>query len=235
MNTEIALEIGKRIRSFRKSKKLSISELASIISKSKATVSKYERGEIIVDIVTLYDIAKALDIQVDLLLYHPPKSLEHHGDLSNPVFFRNTSKLYSYIYDGRINKLLRCVFELVSKADGTNSKVMLYMNIDSYENYQSCENTYIGQIEHFDVISNIILKNQETPVEQITISVMSSFLDSPTKWGLMFGISTRPVMPIAAKMLISKKPLKEDVDLYNQLLISKDDIRIMKIYNMFTI
>jgi len=109
------------------------------------------------------------------------------------------------------------------------------MNIDSYENYQKCENTYWGYIEHYDVLTNIILRNQATPMEQITISVLASFLDSPTKWGLMFGISSQPVMPIAAKMLLSKKPLKEDQRLIDQLTISKEDIRIMKMYNMLAI
>ncbi len=234
-HNQVSTEIGKRIRIFRKNRKLSIEELAGMISKSKATVSKYERGEIIVDIVTLYDIAAALGIQVGLLLYHPPKEVQQPDNALRPVFFRDLSKFYGYIYDGRINILLRCVFELVPSQDGIGNRLMMYMNIDSYENYQNCENTYVGNINHFDVITTIIMKNQETPVEQISINVMSTFLDAPTKWALMNGISSRPLMPIATKMLISKKIIPDNTDLRNHLLISKDDIRIMKIYNMFTV
>jgi len=232
---EISIEIGKRIRNFRKAKKMTIQELADQIYKSKATVSKYEKGEIVIDIVTLYNVAKALGIHVEQLLYCEPSRVESQIDGKKPAFFQGASQFYSYIYDGRTNKLIRCVIDVLSETEENSYKVMLYMNIDSYENYQKCENAYWGYIEHYDVLTNIILRNQATPMEQITISVLASFLDSPTKWGLMFGISSRPVMPIAAKMLLSKKPLKEDQGLIDQLTISKEDIRIMKMYNMLAI
>ena len=42
-------------------------------------------------------------------------------------------------------------------------------------------------------------------------------------------------MPIAAKMLFSKEKLKEDDALLSSLKISKEDIRVMKLYNMMAI
>ncbi|AKN31970.1 XRE family transcriptional regulator [Clostridium carboxidivorans P7] len=232
---EISIEIGKRIRSFRKAKKMTIQELADQIYKSKATVSKYEKGEIVIDIVTLYNVAKVLRIHVDQLLYCEPNGVEIQIEGKKPAFFQGSSQFYSYIYDGRANKLIRCVMDVLSKTEENRYKVMLYMNIESYENYQECENTYGGYIEHYDALTNIILRNQATPMEQITISMLASFMDSQTKWGLMFGISSRPLMPIAAKMLLSKKPLKQDQKLIDKLTISKEDIRIMKMYNMLAI
>lgn len=67
------------------------------------------------------------------------------------------------------------------------------------------------------------------------INILASFLDSDKKWGLMTGVSFRPFMPIALKMLFSKKPLIENQDLINELKINKEDIRIMKMYNMMSI
>ena len=46
MNQEINAYVGSRIRSIRRSKNMSIQQLADAISKSKACVSKYEKGEI---------------------------------------------------------------------------------------------------------------------------------------------------------------------------------------------
>lgn len=65
----ISQEIGKKIRLYRKRSHWTIEELAVHIYKSKATVSKYERGEIAIDIETLYDIAEALRVSIDDLLY----------------------------------------------------------------------------------------------------------------------------------------------------------------------
>jgi hypothetical protein len=42
-------------------------------------------------------------------------------------------------------------------------------------------------------------------------------------------------MPIAAKMLFSKARLKEDDDLLERLKVSREDIRILRMYNMMAI
>lgn len=72
MNT-INKEVGKKIRNFRKWKGLTVQQLADRIHKSKATLSKYESGDITLDVVTLHQIADSLNIQVEQLLYIEPK------------------------------------------------------------------------------------------------------------------------------------------------------------------
>ena len=49
-----------------------VAELAAAVGKSKATVSKYEKGEITVDVVALYDLADALRVHVEQLLCRRP-------------------------------------------------------------------------------------------------------------------------------------------------------------------
>ena len=58
----ISKYMGSRIRSFRKLRKMTLQQLADAISKSRATVSKYETGEIALDVQTLYEISVALDV-----------------------------------------------------------------------------------------------------------------------------------------------------------------------------
>ena len=119
----INMEIGKKIKNIRKSKNMTIQELANSINKSKSTVSKYENGDISIDIQTLYEISNALSVHVEQLLY-------------------------------------------------------IKSNIDNIHN------------------NNIVN---------------------------------------ALKMLFSKKPLEENTDLVKKLKISKEDIKLMKLYNMFTV
>ena len=59
---EISIHVGQRIRLYRKMKGLTIETFAGMIQKSKATVSKYENGDISIDIETLFTIAQALEI-----------------------------------------------------------------------------------------------------------------------------------------------------------------------------
>ena len=72
-------------------------------------------------------------------------------------------------------------------------------------------------------------------MEKASVQILASYLDSDTKWGLFNGFSSRPMMPIAAKMLLSKKPLEENAELIRQLKISKNDIRLLKLYNMLPV
>lgn len=229
-------EIGNRIRSFRKGRGMTLQQLADIIHKSKATVSKYEIGEIAIDVPTLYEIAHAFHVHVDELLpREEPETAASVIPSAIPPLFRDVSRVYSYYYDGRNGSLVRCVMDILSAETENRYRVVLYMNIQDYEHYHVCENTYYGTMEHYDVLTNIIVKNRDTPLEQLTISILASFLNSPQKWGLMFGVSSRPIMPIALKMLFSRTPLNEDRQLFTQLKISKEDIRLLKVYNMFSV
>ena len=233
--SEVSIEIGNRIRNFRKKRSITIEELARLINKSRATVSKYEKGEIVLDIVTMYEIADALQLHVEQLLYCRPERAVITSNGTEPAFFSGLSQFYSYVFDGRSNQIMRCVFDILSVAGESRYKIMMYMNIKDFNNYQNCENTYWGYIEHFDALTNIIMRNNDTPMEQITINILASFLDSDTKWGLFCGISSRPMMPVALKMLFSKKMLKEDESLAKLLKISKDDIRLLRLYNMLSV
>lgn len=231
---DINREIGKKIRNFRKLKKITIEQLGEKIKKCKATISKYETGEITIDIVTLYTIADVLSISIDQLLYHNPKNFLTSFNEVKPTFFNGISQFYSYLFDGRTNQIIRCVFDISAEIEKSKYKIMMYMNFEDYNNYQNCENTYAGYIEHYDAMTNIFMTNLNTPMEKVTVSILASFLDSDTKWGLFFGISSRPMMPIAIKMFFSKKRLKEDDLLKNQLKISREDIRLLKLYNMLS-
>lgn len=232
---KINQEVGKKVKTFRKCKNMSIQQLADAIYKSKSTVSKYESGDIAIDLVSLYKIADVLNIQVEQLLYIEPRQ---HSSLINNIpstFFKNSDRFYSYCYDGRNNKLVKSVVDILPQLDTNRYKTMLYMNVRDFKNYQECENTYWGYTEHYDTLTAIVLKNQATPLENITINILASFVESNKKWGLWSGVSFRPFMPIALKMLFSKIPLAENQELINELKISKEDIRIMKIYNMLAV
>lgn len=233
--TELTKQIGGKIKTFRKKKNMTLQELADAICKSKATVSKYENGQISIDIIALYDISKALGVHVEQLLYCEPTGIQLSVTDMLPSFFKCLTQFYIYMFDGRSNTLNRCVIDILSKSEPNVYKIMMYMNVRNYENYQNCENTYWGYIKHYDALTNLILYNQDTPMEQITISVLASYLDAPTKWGLFFGISSRPLMPVATKVIVSKKKQPETQHFVQELRITKEDIRVLKLYNMLTI
>ncbi|MDU3011068.1 MAG: helix-turn-helix transcriptional regulator [Peptoniphilus harei] len=234
MNIDINLEIGRKIKSYRKIKKMTLEELSNKIYKSTSTISKYENGQIKIDVESLYLIAQAFDININNLLYIEDEYILDSGEDFLPAFFHDTAKFYTYFYDGRINKVVKSKLNIISKLDKNTYKVLMYMNYEDVKNYQICENTYTGIIEHYDAKSNILLTNRDTPMEKASIQILASYLDVETKWGLWTGFSSRPMMPVSFKMLFSKRELKINKDLEDHLKISREDMRFLKLYNMLS-
>ena len=83
----ISEEVGKRIHNFRKMRKMTLKEVSDRVCKSISTLSKYEKGEIAVDIETLYDLADALQVHVEQLLYRRPERTKLVLEDSSPAFF----------------------------------------------------------------------------------------------------------------------------------------------------
>lgn len=61
--------VGKRIKKWRKLKKMTQSELGAKINKTLSSVQKYEKGNVTIPIDVLNSIAKALEIKLDNLLF----------------------------------------------------------------------------------------------------------------------------------------------------------------------
>lgn len=82
----ITREVGSRIRYARKSRGMSMDELAQAIYKTRSAISKYENGQISVDIATLYDIANALKVSIYDLLYRNTPDIDQEYNARCPPF-----------------------------------------------------------------------------------------------------------------------------------------------------
>ena len=72
--SKISEHVGGRIRTFRKQQGMTLQKLADKIHKSRASLSKYENGEITLDIETLYEISEALGVELNRLTdFQSPK------------------------------------------------------------------------------------------------------------------------------------------------------------------
>ena len=89
---EINVYIGGQIRKYRKANSMTLQQLADVIHKSRATVCKYENGEISIDIATLYEISQALQVSFGQLTSYqptlPPSRRPRWGRCSGARFFR---------------------------------------------------------------------------------------------------------------------------------------------------
>ena len=213
--------IGQNIRIYRRANHITLEELAARIHKSKATVGKYEHGSISIDADTLFDIAQALRVSPALLI---EQSLPGKGAAAVP------SKTHGslYLYDGRTSRIVK------SLLCGTDETALFY-DVASFDEPQRCRALYCGRREAHDFVTNYLLDSRSNDVEHVLLCVMRS-LDSPTRGtGLLSGISSRMFLPACVKCVLSTEPLSENDALRRSLLLTGEDVKFIRRYNMFMV
>ena len=107
--------VGHRIKKYRKSRGYTIEQFSAMINKSKATLSKYENGAITIDIETLYEISRVLDIDLKHFVDYQPPTFHDEPALHKNAYFRN-SLAYMYHYDGRVRQMIRSLLRFSALA-----------------------------------------------------------------------------------------------------------------------
>lgn len=233
---EVSIHVGKRIRLYRKTKNMTIEAFAGMINKSKATVSKYENGDISIDVETLFTIAEALGISINQLIdYEDPAVPTETG--GGMVTKRNTGKTrhYLYFYDGRRNRIVRNIIEVQGVGENGVYGANLYADLEDFSNCYKCKFLYHGTMRKYDAFTNFNFENQNNKVERVFLYAINSFTHSGRMIGMFSGLSTQPILPAAFKFLLSPDSMEENEEMKAQLVFTKEDIKQMKKMNMFLV
>lgn len=222
--------VGSRIRLYRQMKRFTLAELAEKIHKSKATLSKYETGDIAVDVETLFEIAEALKIRpVQLLDYDPePRTKENAPD----GFFPE-KRVYMYFFDGRKRKI-RCSLLDISR-EGTPCTASLYYDVKDLSQPESCRNLYFGTVEFFDTITQFSFDSQSNRMEKLALCAANPFDRSGQVLGMLTGLSRYPMLPVSIKVILSDVPLTDNESLRESLILSRSDFKLIRTLNMFAV
>lgn len=229
----VTKHIGARIRFYRKNMGLTLEELANAIHKSKSTLSKYEAGSVIIDVDSLFDIAKALQIPVEKLMdYKEPLS----SDVTLPTakgFFHRAGNYYMYDLDAATGHIVHSVIEIKYSAEEKDRiSAVFYRGIKDYENLFHCRYYYSGEMVISDLYTNFSFHNQVNPAEKVFISAVNSLNNVDYTLGLVAGISSVYLIPTAFKAIFSRKKLENETMLLETLKFSKDDISQLKKKNV---
>ena len=233
--------IGGKIRNYRKMKHLTLQQLADEIHKSRATMCKYESGEIALDMGTLYDISVALDVSLTQLTdYHPQQdaaeiaALKQEYEGESPFF--KAERLYFYFYDGRYERLKTGVIDVHKKnlnEDGSCEAVMAIRT--TTPGGRSSEVYYNGNVLYSDMLIRFNFVNQYNKLEQDLLYIFNPLELRDFTEGLLCGISSADLMPCAFKCLVALTPNEEPEELRSHLLFSNKELRRWQKMNMLLI
>lgn len=217
------INIGEQLKYYRKASNKTMLEIGQSINKSKATISKYERNEIIPDSITLLELCNCLGISLNELFSSENTNVKIYNN-DNPF---GTDKLYVYYYTDK--KLMTSIIDIFS--EDSILKCRFFNGIKNIKSYKNCAYYYEGIIETNKTIAYFILNNvsaQNNMLEKVQIIVNISWSNEISICkGIIVGL-TPSALPIVKKIIISTSEIN-DINKYNEALIfSKDDVK--KIY-----
>ena len=232
--------IGAKIRNYRKMKKLTLQQLADIIHKSRATVSKYETGEITVDIATLCEISEALDVNLNQMTdYHPhqqEKNIENKVDYVGKSPFFRADRLYFYFYDGRYHRLKEAVIDINKDTLNEDGCCTAHLSIhSSTETGRSSEVYYEGNVLYSDMLIRFSFVNQYNKLEQDLLYIFNPLELRDYTEGLLCGISSVDLLPCAFKCIVTLAPSDNVAELQQHLMITPKELRRWQKMNMFIV
>ena len=197
---EINIYIGGQIRKYRKANGMTLQQLADVIHKSRATVCKYESGEISIDIATLYEISQALQVFFGQLTSYqptlPPSPPPTVGTLQRSPFFQ-AKRLYFYFYDGRYHRLKDGVIDIHEHAERPGTYVASFTLCSVSGNGCSNESYYTGNVVYSDMLIRFTFFNQLNPLEEDLLYIFNPLEMRDYTDGLLCGISSADLMPCA--------------------------------------
>lgn len=237
---DINARTGIKIRTYRKMNHMTLQQLADAIHKSRATMSKYETGDISMDLDTLYQISLALNVSLEQLIDCPnakqdliPDLMIDHSGIS-PFFKAN--RLYFYFYDGRYHRLKEAVITIHKNIVDDEGRYDASMSIhSSTENGRSSEVYYTGNVLYSDMLIRFSFVNQYNKLEQDLLYIFNPLELRDYTEGLLCGISSTDLMPCAFKCLVALSPMEDLEELKSHLMLTSKELRRWKKLNMLIV
>lgn len=218
--------LGTKLHACRKSQQITLQQLSSVLCKSIATISKYEKGEIAVDLETLIDWCRYLNVDISSLLPGTRKE----NDNTNRYRQHFIERLYLYSYLKHKNKIHLDVIEV----DNTTMNATLYLDVPDASDIYHCSFVYSGKIIYSDVSVSFVFFNMAPPFDMATFSLPTLSENSQYKFGMLSSFSFY-YQNIAIKALASETPITDSDSLLDKLRFSQDDIKKIKQFNFFVL
>lgn len=214
------INLGQKIKELRLSRGMSLETLGRKICKTKATISKYEKDEICVDILTLLEICNALDCQISNIINEA--SVNNNTSLNYNPF--NCDKLYVYYITN--DKIISSVMELYSKNNKTFVK--MYNAVKDTSKYASnFSYLYHGQLVHSNIIVYFSLSNEPNnfQLENVNISLSLPWSNNANVFSAFICALTPNALPVVRKCIISKSEITNIHNYNNDLLIGPEELK----------
>lgn len=221
-------KVGHNLLLFRKARRMTQGELSKKINKTVACISKYEHGQIAIDLETFCQYCDILNIEPADIIQNSLPHKNSHENKAN-TFFRK-SPIYIYHYDKLRNIMHIDALEVFHKSN----EARLHLYIKDYHDYTKANYLYEGKIEYHTPFTRLILRNVNDHADLIMITVYNMGNDLSYRIGQM-DILSYYYQPITTKCILSKEPILDEAKQIELTRISRDEIKYLRDTNYFLV
>ena len=224
---DICREIGARLRALRRDCGYTLTEFAEIVHRSKSTLSKYERGEIAVDVATLDELARALGKSAAELFCSGAPGVSFTETPEERL--EDMRRYYLYMYSAHEGRpwVTRSAMFL-----GKHS-AQIYAELSNEKDVYSYRSCYMGSFHRTSSFARVIAAN---PLHEDDIFILNYDLTlKPARafTGFACSLSIGHWFPLAFPAIISELPVADDEWIKAHLLFTPKDLRAFKSINAF--
>ncbi len=223
--------VGSQIRMYRKSQNYTLEQLAARLHKSKSTLSKYETGEISVDLSVLYQLSEIFSVQIGNFL--PPSTQPSNALLSQQFApLQSKTRLFCYHWDARPHRSGLYVSMLEIEREG--SHCVCYWNIIDENNYKRTGYLFHGAILRSETSRRFVLTHTVSPMDMLVINYLDPLVHHNIEvFGNVSSMSVGQFECYTTKCLLSDHPIPHNEELIKRLEINKSVISELRRTNTF--
>lgn len=232
MEQSINKALGHRIRALRKSAGYKLVTFARELHRGKSVVSKYERGEVSIDITTLKQIADVLGISISALL----------ADIGEPGVNLFTGAgtvpedgsyetMYMYMYAAHRGRPTICR----NVAHIYDNSVSIYAELADERRIEDYKSFYHGIVHRETSFVRGLLTNPVIEHDIVMFEYQPPLKKRDYFYGFFCTLSIGHYFPFATKALFSYAPIDDDAWIIDHLRITAYDTRRYRQQNGFFI
>lgn len=223
--------VGQNIRKYRMAYNMTLKELAGQLHKSVSTVSKYEKGDISLDVSTFVELSRIFKVSPLAIIGDVMAEEE-----TECIYAEKIEKLHMYSYDAIGKMIVKSVIEQQAIEGKSNHyKVHLFNDVNEIREPGDCSGLYTGEYEKEGFIGTYMLHNQALKSEHVMISCVNNLVNPGQQLALVSGLSNYTMLPVTFKAVISEKEITNKEKLMSMLTFNKEDFKQMKQINYLTI
>lgn len=221
-NRAFCREVGENIRAYRRIQNMKQSTLAYLLGRSVACISKYERGETDISMLTLVEIAEILGVSVQNLL---PKETAITPQSPAPrelPAMLGEQPLYFYLYLGEKKQMIPNALEI----DPVSMDSMIYAYAE--KEYRNCAFILNGTCYTSDSTTVIFCKNNYRRGDFVVICINNNdFFTTGDVVATLVSLSPSSQIR-TTKCLLSNKWITDEKRIAEALQFNKEELAFLK-------